>query len=130
MAQPLAGSRLRPRQQLGRAGEQIARRALEERGLQIIEGNYRCTLGEMDLIAKRDNTWVFVEVKTRRGNRYGTAADAVNSRKQKKIMQVAETYLQEHGLIDADWRIDVVAIDMDARGKLLGIDVIENAVSR
>ena len=124
----MAGSRLRPRQQLGRAGEQMARRALEERGLQIIEGNYRCTLGEMDLIAKRDSTWVFVEVKTRRGNRYGTAADAVDSRKQKKIMQVAETYLQEHGLIDVDWRIDVVAIDMDSRGQLLGIDVIENAV--
>ena len=108
----------------------MARRALEERGLQIIESNYRCTLGEMDLIAKRDNTWVFVEVKTRRGSRHGTAADAVDSRKQKKIMLVAETYLQEHGLIDVDWRIDVVAIDMDAHGQLLAIDVIENAVSR
>jgi putative endonuclease len=126
----MASSRLRPRQQLGRAGEQMARRTLEERGLQIIEGNYRCALGEMDLIAKCENTWVFVEVKTRRGNRFGTAADAVDARKQKKIMQVAETYLQEHGLSDADWRIDVVAIDMDSRGQLLGIEVIENAVSR
>ena len=129
MPQSKAGSRLRPRQQLGRAGEQMARRALEERGLQIIVGNYRCTLGEMDLIAMHGNTWVFVEVKTRRGNRHGRAADAVDARKQKKIMQVAETYLQEQGLIDVNWRIDVVAIDMDARGQLLGIDVIENAVS-
>jgi putative endonuclease len=108
----------------------MARRTLEERGFHIIECNYRCALGEMDLIAKSDNTWVFVEVKTRRGSRFGKAADAVDVRKQKKIMQVAETYLQEHGLSDADWRIDVVAIDMDSRGQLIGIDVIENAVSR
>lgn len=111
-------------------GEEIACRGLASRGLEIIERNYRCSAGEMDVVARAPGRWIFVEVKTRRGNRYGTAAEAVNARKQRKLIEVAETYMQEHALVDVDWRIDVVAVDMDEQGRLLRTDVIENAVSR
>lgn len=127
-----SAARLKPasaRQSLGHAGEQMARRALEARGLVIVQANYRCAAGEMDLIARAANEWVFVEVKTRRGNRFGTPEEAITRRKQAKLAQVAETYLQAHALADVAWRIDVVAIEMDRHGKLLRLDVIEHAVS-
>ncbi|MBI1802263.1 MAG: YraN family protein [Chloroflexi bacterium] len=118
------------RKELGAAGERLAARALAERGLTVVQANYRCAAGEMDLIARAPDEWVFVEVKTRRGRRFGAPEDAVNGRKQRKLVEVAETYLQEHGLDDARWRIDVVAVEMDTRGRLLRLEVIENAVSR
>lgn len=122
--------RLTPKRQLGNTGEQLAARALERSGLTIVQRNYRCAAGEMDLIAREGEAWVFVEVKTRRGDKFGSAAEAVHTRKQQKLIEVAESYLQEHRLDDVDWRIDVVAIEMDARGKLLRVEVIENAVIR
>ncbi len=115
---------------LGSTGEQLAARELQRRGLQIVQSNYRCAVGEMDLIARSADEWVFVEVKTRRGDKFGLPEEAVNPRKQKKLIDVAESYLQEHELEDIRWRIDVVAIEMDPRGRLLRVDVIENAVSR
>ncbi|MEP7198653.1 MAG: YraN family protein [Chloroflexota bacterium] len=118
------------KRQLGDAGEELAVRALQARGLIIVARNYRCTAGEMDVIARDGDALVFVEVKTRRGDQFGTAAEAVNARKQQKLIDVAETYLQAKQLDDVDWRIDVVAVEMDARGKLLRVEVIENAVMR
>src|SRR6202165_307436 len=103
---PNADPRPTARQGLGRAGEQLARRALESRGLVIVQPNYRCTAGEMDLIARAADEWIFVEVKTRRGNRFGSPEDAITPRKQAKLVKVAESYLLEHAITDADWRID------------------------
>ncbi len=118
------------RRQLGTAGEQIAARALAERGLSIVERNFRCTEGEIDLIARDGAEWVFVEVKTRRSDRFGTPEEAVTPRKQAKLIAVAETYLQAHGVEGADWRIDVVGIAMDAGGRLQRVNIIDHAVSR
>jgi putative endonuclease len=118
-----------PKQGLGRAGEQLARRALESRGMVIVQANYRCAAGEMDLIARAADEWVFVEVKTRRGNRFGSPEEAITRRKQIRLAKVAESFLLEHALGDAAWRIDVVAVEMDRRGKLVRLEVIEHAVS-
>ncbi len=118
------------KQKLGSAGEQLAARELQSRGLSIVQTNYRCAAGEMDVIARDGDELVFVEVKTRRGDKFGSPAEAVNARKQQKLIEVAETYLQEHRLDNVNWRIDVVAVEMDARGKLLRVDVIEHAVGR
>ena len=118
------------KKKLGALGEQLAVRELQARGLTIAQTNYRCAAGEMDVIARAGDEWVFVEVKTRRGDKFGAPEDAVNHRKQQKLIEVAETYLQEHGLHDAQWRIDLVAIEMDSRGKLLRVELIENAVER
>jgi putative endonuclease len=118
------------RRRLGNAGEELAARALRERGLEIVACNFRCESGEMDLVAREGDVLVFVEVKTRRGNRFGLPEDAVNLRKQQKLIAVAESYLQTNALDDVDWRIDVVAVQMDVHGHLTRLDVIEHAVER
>lgn len=117
------------RQQLGRWGEDMAARHLQAADYTIVVCNYRCPAGEMDLIATQGSEWVFVEVKTRRGNKYGRPEEAITPSKAGRLVQIAQTYLQEHQLSDVDWRIDVVAIELDARGKLLRLDQIENAGS-
>jgi len=118
------------RRGLGDAGEELAARALRARGLVVVARKFRCRSGEIDLIARDGESLVFVEVKTRRGNRFGTPVEAVHPRKQRKLIQVAETYLQQQMLDDVDWRIDVVAVEMDARGHVQRVDVIEHAVER
>ncbi len=118
------------RRQLGNAGEELAARALGARGMQIVARQFRCQSGEIDLIARDGPTLVFVEVKTRRGNRYGTPAEAVTARKQHKLIASAETYMQMQALEDVDWRIDVVTVEMDTTGRLIRLDVIEHAVER
>lgn len=116
------------RQRLGQRGERLAEQYLTSHGLTILERNYRCSAGEMDLIAQDGPTMVFVEVRTRRGQGYGTPEDSITSRKQAHLLAVAQTYLYEHSLGDAAWRIDVVAVEMSARGELLRVEHIENAV--
>ncbi len=130
MSGPARKPRPTAKRQLGDAGERLAAEALTKRGLVIYERNFRCAEGELDLIARDGDTWVFAEVKTRRGSRFGTPEEAVDARKQRKLIAVAEAYLQVRALDDVDWRIDVVAVEMDARGRLLRVDVIENAVTR
>jgi putative endonuclease len=80
----------------GAFGEVIAARFLREKGFVIVSSNYRCRQGEVDIIATQGNYIVFVEVKTRSGEHYGTAAEAVTWSKQQKIRQTALQYLNEY----------------------------------
>lgn len=100
---------------------------LEERGYIVRERNWHCPAGEIDIVAEDGDCLVFVEVRTRRGCEYGTPEESVTPVKQAKLMEVAQTYLQEHPW-DGDWRIDVVAVEMSSRGKLLRVELIQNAV--
>lgn len=94
----------------------------------IRERNWRCSLGEVDIVAKDGGCLVFVEVRTRRGKEYGTPEESVTQAKQTKLIEVAQTYLQEHSW-QGDWRIDVVAVEMNPRGKLRRMGLIKNAVT-
>jgi putative endonuclease len=67
-------------------------------------------------------------VRTRRGRAFGTPEESITPAKQQKLIELAQTYLQEHDLSDVPWRIDVVAVEMDRRGKLQRINLIKNAV--
>lgn len=130
------------RKQLGSAGEELAARELIRRGYTIRERNWRCTAGELDIVAElpspptplppsttgEGSCIVFVEVRTRRGNQFGTPEESITPAKRAHLIAAAQTYLQEHALEDRDWRIDVVAVELSPRGELLRIDVIENAV--
>lgn len=127
------------RRGLGQAGEGLAVRALQEAGLTVVDRNWRCAEGELDIVAHDVGpdyargldraTWlVLVEVRTRRGTRYGTAREAVDAKKQAKLRQVAEKYVQSTGW-QGPWRIDVVAVQMDRSGRLESVDLIRNAVS-
>jgi putative endonuclease len=96
----------------GKEGEKIAAAYLEKNGYRIIEVNFRCTIGEIDIIAKEKNDLVFVEVKTRKSTALGYPEQAVGTRKQKKMSQLALWYMQKRKIVDTNARFDVVAITL------------------
>lgn len=112
---------------LGRWGESVAAHHLEAKGCRIVERNWRCQRGEIDLVARDGSTLVFVEVKTRRGRSMGTPEEGLTPRKGRKLLELGQLYLAERDL-DVDWRVDLVAIELDSGGKLLRCDHIPNAV--
>jgi putative endonuclease len=95
---------------LGKTGEDLAVRHLRALGYRVLERNFRCALGEIDLIAREGDCLVFVEIKTRRGGPMGEAKAAVDERKQRRISRVALRYLKERGQTEARSRFDVVAV--------------------
>jgi len=117
------------RQGLGRTGERLAAEALMDKGYHILERNFRCRHGEIDLVAQDEHELVFVEVKTRRGTSYGLPEDALTLHKRRKILEVASYYLDLHTCSDCSWRVDVVAVQFSAGGKLEEIRVYQHAVT-
>ncbi len=116
------------KQTLGRYGEAIAAARLVRLGYAIVARNWRCPAGEIDIVAHDGDCLVFVEVRTRRGQEYGTPEESITARKQAKLVEVAQTYLQAMGLEDIAWRIDVVAIRLGNRGQTTSLNHIRNAV--
>ena len=117
------------RHRLGRWGERLAAKHLRAAGYQIVMPNYRCPIGEIDLVTLKEEIWVFVEVKTRRGSAYGLPEEAIIHEKAERLIAIAQHYLHEHGITDVDWRIDLIAIELDQSGRLLRVEQVENAVS-
>jgi len=115
------------RKRLGNAGEEIAVRELARRGYVVRERNWRCPEGELDIVAEQGDVLVFAEVRTRRGDRFGTPEESITPVKRAHLIAAAQAYLQAHSL-DCDWRIDMVAVEMSVRGELVRVDVIENAI--
>jgi putative endonuclease len=115
------------RKALGRLGEELAARELTARGYRIRERNWRCPGGELDIVAEDGDVLAFVEVKTRRGQEFGTPEESVTPTKQAKLVELAATYAQEKNW-PGDWRIDVVAVELTPDGKLLRVEIIQNAV--
>lgn len=96
---------------LGRIGETQAEKYLKKVGYKILEKNYKTRIGEIDIIASEEGIIVFVEVKTRSTNNYGSPAQAVDKNKQKKYQRVAQEYLIKTGQTDKNCRFDVVEIE-------------------
>jgi putative endonuclease len=113
------------RQTVGSDGERAAERFLRKRGYTIVERNYRCRVGEVDLIALHRGAVVFIEVKTLRRAAFTVSQDAVGVRKQRQIARVAEHYLSAHRLEDCDVRFDVVGVCL--KGDELVCELIEDA---
>lgn len=127
------------RHQLGRAGEEMAAAYLTRAGLEIVARNWHCRHGELDLVAIEAAPdyahggalvhWlVAVEVRIRRGSRFGTALESVTPAKQRKLRLTAESYVQTHQW-QGPWRIDVVAIQLDAQGHMLETRHLRHAVT-
>ncbi len=112
---------------LGDRGEMIAWNYLIQRGYRLLEKNYRCRIGEVDVIAKKGKRIAFIEVKTRSSDRYGTPSEAVHAQKQKKMARLAEWYLKEKKIIQAPVSFDVVEVKWDLKSPQ--IRLIENAFS-
>ncbi len=100
------------RKSLGKAGEDLAERYLKRQGYAIVARNYRCPLGEIDLIAVNRRVVVFVEVKTRRVDTSGAPLESVNAAKQRRLKRIALHYLSKHHLHDRDVQFDVVGISL------------------
>lgn len=104
------------RTEIARRGEDAAAAFLERVGMVVEDRNWRSPSGEIDIIARDGDTLVFVEVKTRRSERAGTAEDAVSPTKQRRIVRVARSYAATHPTSPEAMRFDVVAI------RVLGVD--------
>lgn len=104
------------RQRDGAAAEDLAAAFLARRGLAIVERNYRCRGGEIDLIARDATTLVFVEVRYRRSRQFGGAGASVDARKQARILVAARHYLAQRGEVPC--RCDVVALDALEPGRI------------
>jgi len=97
---------------LGKKGEQIAAQFLKSKRISIRELNFRCSLGEIDIIAEQADVIIFIEVKTRSSENYGLPEEAVNYAKQQRLIQLAMHYLQKEGMEDRSCRFDVISILM------------------
>jgi putative endonuclease len=104
---PQAGTEKR---RLGDEGEALAQRHLRGGGYTVVETNWRCRHGEIDIIARQGDTWVFVEVRTRHAHSTEAAFASLLPAKQKRMAACAQAYLTDHGLENAAWRVDVIAI--------------------
>ena len=110
---------------LGKQGERIAELFLKKKGFKLVERNYRCAAGELDLIMLDQRVIVFVEVKTRTGIGYGTPLEAVEVRKQQKMIRAAQFFVNAKKLNQREARFDVVGISW--RGAQPHVEHIENA---
>jgi putative endonuclease len=120
-----AGSPTDPRAERGRAGEDAALSVYERRGFDLVVRNWRCSIGELDLVVERGDLLVFCEVKTRSGAGFGGGYEAVAWAKQRKLRQLAEAFLiasrSRHGTL----RFDVASVHLGARGP--NVELYEDA---
>ena len=117
------------RKKLGNRGEKIAANFLRKRGYRIIEKNYRSRLGEIDIVARENDSVVFVEGKTRRSTDFGLPEEALSYDKRRRLSKVAMGYLAHRRIEDINCRFDVVSILMDDKKvmKVKRIELIKNA---
>ncbi len=107
----------------------MARDFLKKKGYKIIDTNFRCREGEIDIISREKDCLVFVEVRTKSGDSFGTPEESITFSKREKLIASALTYMSEgHGLPES-WRIDFVAVELDPNGKVKRIELIENAIT-
>jgi putative endonuclease len=118
----------RERLRLGALGERLAAAHLESKGYRIVDRNWRCPEGEVDLVAERDGCLVFVEVRTRRGDAHGSPEESVTAAKAARLLAVAAAYIQAHPDAPADCRIDLVAVELSPQGRLMRVEQVEAAV--
>ena len=114
---------------LGAAGERLAAGWLEARGLRVLARNWRCTYGELDIVAEEQGEVVFVEVKTRRGTAYGLPEEAITASKRAHLIAAAQCYLAESQREAQPYRIDVVAVQLTVQGRLTAIRHYRSAVA-
>ncbi len=125
-----AGRQDAGRIEVGRIGERIALHHLEGKGYRIVDANYQCRWGEVDLIALDGPVWVFVEVRTRRNAAYGSPEESVTPAKARRLTLTAQDFLRQRVAASAnlEWRIDLVAILLGPNRRVLSINHLENIV--
>jgi putative endonuclease len=116
------------RKALGDSAERVAIAHLQSKGYQIIATKFRVREGEIDVVALSDGVIALVEVKARRGTVMGSALEGIGPRKAKRLLAAGEAFAARHPDLPADRRIDLIAIDLDASGRVVSLDHVESAV--
>lgn len=109
-------------------GEDLAAQFLKKKGYKIIERNFRKSYGEIDIICLKNKTLIFVEVKTRTSNKFGTPIEAISYHKLKSLIKTAEFYSHLHPELPSALRIDAISVTLNNLGELEAIELIENII--
>ena len=117
------------RRDTGILGEKIAGDYLQKRGYRILETNYRCPHGEIDIVARHGDYLIFIEVRTRKSLRFGSPEESITRAKRQKLIATAWHYRQAAADPPPLWRIDAVAVELNHRNEILRIELTENAVT-
>ncbi len=118
---------IKNKKDIGDIGEEYAVKYLKKNKYKILTRNFSSKAGEIDIICRKKDTLIFVEVKARSTNNYGTPAEAVNYFKQKKIINCAKYYIMKHKINDMFISFDVIEVFMDLNHKAIKINHIKNA---
>ena len=116
------------KKETGDAGEKLAQRYLKKQGYRILETNYLCPVGEIDIVSLHKKVLVFTEVRTRTSNELGTPEESITPLKRSRMRKAAFHYLGSHKKLPDEWRIDVLAVELTPEGKTSRIELIESAV--
>lgn len=117
------------RQAVGQRGEDMAVAFLQTQGYEVLERNWRChSLGEIDVVARRGDWLVFVEVRARRTDAYGAPEESLTPTKRQRMIALANAYVEQLGW-QGNYRIDFIALEMDAHGRLTRREHFENAIT-
>ncbi|MCD2345987.1 YraN family protein [Clostridium guangxiense] len=112
---------------IGNYGEEVAKEHLEESGYTILDRNFRCRTGEIDIIAEKHHIIIFAEVKSRYNSLYGNPCESVNYLKRLKIYKTAKFYIIKNNLMNFDFRFDVIEIILNYKNNKKCINHIKNA---
>ncbi len=115
------------RRDTGILGEKLAKDFLKKRGYHVMETNYRCHEGEVDIVARHKDFLVFVEVRTKTSLAFGSPQESITPAKKERMRAAAYYYQQTHDSLPSLWRIDFVAVTLNQQGETR-IELIENAV--
>jgi putative endonuclease len=116
------------RRDTGILGEKLARDFVKKRGYRIVETNFRCPEGEIDIVARHKDFLVFIEVRTKTSLEFGSPEESITAAKKARMRATAFHYQQTHNNLPLLWRIDMVAVELNRKGEPWRIELIENAV--
>ena len=116
------------RTKLGTWGEGLAGRFLQDKGYRILDTNYRCSYGEVDIVARDGEELVFVEVRTRRSSRFGAPEESLSKAKIRRLVNTCQEYLQNTAGEGTGWRVDLVCVYLGPRREVLRIQHLPHAV--
>ncbi|SHH18150.1 YraN family protein [Clostridium grantii] len=112
--------------EIGKLGEDLVATHLKEKGYYILERNFTCSIGEIDIIAKKDNILCFVEVKSRYNLSFGYPCESITGKKVRKIKKIALWYISKYKIKNTDFRFDVAEVYFEKNNELM-INIIQNA---
>lgn len=116
------------RREIGRLGEDLAAGYLQKRGYQLIQRNYRCPLGELDLVVEKGDELVFVEVRTKQQPCLFRPEETITRHKAVRLIKLGEQYLASKNQ-ERPWRIDLIAVELDRHGDLARVEHFKDATS-